>query len=354
VTFNSYDPSFGASWELDVWGRLRDTRNAAGGEFRAATYDYESARLSLAAQVTKSWFAIVETSAQLELSRNRLRTFESNERLIQTQFERGLTSALDYRLSRSQTRTARATVTQQEATLESQIRQFEVVLGRYPAKELETQSELPEIQTPIPSGLPSELLERRPDLLAAEERFYAAAERLNASVKLRLPQFALTGNLGTSSNELDDVLDTDFRVWGVVGNITQPIFQGGAIEGGIERSEALLDQAGESYRRSALTAFQEVETALANTRFIAQQKLNLEEVVEETVAAEALAWDRYQRGLVDVVTVLEAQRRAFDAQANFLSILNLELQNRIDLYLALGGPFEEEATPVEIAALPTP
>ena len=354
VTVNSFDPGFGARWELDLWGRLRDSRAAAAGELEAAGYDVEAARLSLAAQVAKAWFSLLETRQQLELARNRLEVFESNERLIETQFERGLSSALDYRLIRSQTRSARAVVTQQEAALEGQIRQFEVVLGRYPGRELEIAGVLPALSGAVPAGLPSALLERRPDLRAAEARFQSAVRRLKASVKLRLPQITLTGTAGTSSTELDNVLDTDFRVWSLAGGLVQPIFQGGSIEGGIARSEAFLDQASESYRKAALTAFEEVETALANSRLIEEQRGHLEAVVEETTAAEELAWDRYQRGLVDVITVLESQRRAFDAESNLLSLKNLELQNRIDLYLALGGTFETEGDPRAMAGVHSP
>ncbi len=353
VTVNSFDPGFGTSWELDLWGRLRDTRTAALNELAAAGYDVESARLSLAGQVAKAWFSLVETRLQLELARGRLEVFESNERLVESQFERGLSSALDYRLIRSQTRIARAAVARQETVREGQIRQFEVVLGRYPARELEVGGTLPSVSGEVPAGIPSSLLERRPDLRAAEARFEAAVRRLEASVKLRLPQFTLTGSAGTSSMELDNVLDTDFRVWSLAGGLTQPIFQGGAIEGGIERAEAFLDEASEAYRKAALTAFEEVETALASSRLIEEERVHLEAVVEETTAAEDLAWDRYQRGLVDVITVLESQRRAFDAESNLLSLRNLELQNRIDLYLALGGFYNVAEDPPAMAAVRT-
>jgi len=353
TTVSSYDPVFSSSWEVDLWGRIRDGRKAAVREFEASTFELEGARLSLAAQVAKAWYALLETQEQLALSQERLKTFESNERLIETQYERGLTNALDYRLIRSQTRSARGLVEQQQATLDSQIRQLETVLGNYPGSALEVAGSLPEITTPVAVGLPSDLLQRRPDIQAAQQRLDAAARRYQASVKLRYPQINLSATGGTSSNEWDELADSDFRVWSLVGGLTAPLFQGGRIEGSIAQAEAALDQVGENVRKQILNAFREVETALANERFLETQRNHLESVVEETTAAETLAWDRYGRGLVDVVTVLETQRRAFDAQSNLLSIRGAQIQNRIDLYLALGGPITKPGKKLpEVASAP--
>lgn len=353
TTVSSYDPVFSSSWEVDLWGRIRDGRKAAVREFEASTFELEGARLSLAAQVAKAWYALLETREQLTLSMERLKTFESNERLIETQYERGLTNALDYRLIRSQTRSARGLVEQQQATLDSQIRQLETVLGSYPGRELRVLGALPEITTPVATGLPSDLLERRPDIQAAQRRLEAAARRHQASVKLRYPQVNLSATGGTSSNQWDDLADSDFRVWSLVGGLTAPLFQGGRIEGSIAQAEAVLDQVGENVRKQILNAFREVETALAAERYLKTQRNHLESVVEETLAAESLAWDRYRRGLVDVVTVLETQRRAFDAQSNLLSIHGAQIQNRIDLYLALGGPLTEAGNELpDVASVP--
>lgn len=354
TTVSSYDPVFSSSWEIDLWGRIRNGRQAAVNEFEASAFDWKGARLSLAAQVAKAWYSLLETQAQLDLSRERLKTFESNERLIESQYERGLTKALDYRLIRSQTRSARALVEQQQATLDTRIRQFETVLGRYPDRELQSTGSLPEIRQSVPVGIPSALLERRPDIQASKLRFEAAAHRYQAAVKLRFPQVNLSASGGTSSSEWDDIGNSDFRVWSLVGGLTQPLFQGGRIEGSIDQAEAALDQVGENYRKQILSAFREVETALANEHYLQEQQGHLESVVEETVAAETLAWALYRRGLVDVVTVLETQRRAFDAQSNFLSIQNARIQNRIDLHLALGGPLTEaeEEEPSEVVSAP--
>jgi len=338
TTVSNFNPVFNTRWEVDLWGRIRDTREASLKEWEASGHELEAARLSLAAQLSKTWFDIMEEQAQLALSKKRLQTFEANEHMIQNRFERGLSGALDLRLIRTQTDTTRSTVEQQRATLDALIRQFEVLLGRYPAQALSTRESLPELTKRLPPGIPSGLLNRRPDILASRKRIEAAVSQTDAAYKLRLPQFSLTANGGTSTNELKDVADPDFAIWTLVSNITQPIFQGGAIRGNIDRSRAQLEQLAESYVQTSLQAFLEVETALARENYLHEQRKHLESVVEESTAAEALAWDRYQRGLVDVVTVLESQRRSFDAQSQRLSVANALLQNRIDLYLALGGP----------------
>lgn len=336
VTVSNYDSLLSSNWELDLWGRLADVGRAAALDADAAHRDYEAARLSLSGQVARLWYAMAEAAEQLALAERRLATFESNETLVQRRFERGLADALDLRLIRSQTRSAGSAVEEARASLDAGIRRLEILLGRYPGRELAVRSGLPELGPRPEPGLPSELLRQRPDLRSAEDRLLAAGYRHAAADKLRFPQFSLTAAGGTSSSELRELSNPDFRVWTLVGNLSQPVFQGGRITGSRARAEAQWESAAAAYERAVLEAFREVETALAAESFLHERRAQLEAVVAESVAAEDLAWDRYERGLVEVVTVLEAQRRAFEAQAGLLSIRNALIQNRIDLLLALG------------------
>ncbi len=354
ITFDNYNIGLSSTWELDVWGRVRDGRSAAIGELEATEADYEAARLSLAAQVARLWFDYIEIEAQLELAEERLQTFESNELLVQRQFERGLSSALDYRLIRSQTLSARSLLEQNRINRDIIVRTLETVLGRYPANQIETVEQLPTIEGAVPVGLPSRLLNRRPDIRSAERRLSAAEREVSATKKLRLPTFSLTATGGTASNELEDVVDPDFSVWSLAGNVTAPIFQGGRIQGQVDQREALYEQQIYRYENTLLTAFREVENALATEAYLRNQEQHLAGAAEESIRAEELAWDRYQRGLVGIITVIESQRRSFDAQTNLLTVSKARLQNRVDLHLALGGdfldPLDSETTTAEVDA----
>ena len=202
-------------------------------------------------------------------------------------------------------------------------------------------SALPTLAATVPAGLPAQLLERRPDVLAAQNKYLASHRRVNAARKDRLPQIKLTASAGTSSDELKDVLDINNNIWSLAANLTRPILDGGKIKSQIERAEAQREEARYLYVQTALQAFAEVETTLAAEQFLVRQETALRAAVTEAGGAQALALEDYQAGLADIVTVLESQRRMFDAKRSLLELQNLRLQNRIDLYLALGGEFAE-------------
>jgi multidrug efflux system outer membrane protein len=190
--------------------------------------------------------------------------------------------------------------------------------------------------------LPAELLERLPDLFAAERRLAAADKDLRASRKELLPKISLTASGGTSSREFQDLLDSDFSVWTLGSNLTEPIFQGGRILANIDRAKAIRMQSEAAYRDVALRAFQEVESGLAGESFLQSEYTRLAEAAEEAKAAERLAWDQYRAGTSDFLSALDARRTADSAESRFINVRNLLLQNRTDLYLALGGSFHSE------------
>ena len=336
---NSFNVSLDLSWELDLWGRLRNRRGAAYADWEAADADQRGARLSLAAQTAKAWFTTIQSELEVRLLEKTLASFENNLTVIQEQFERGLTPALDLRLTRANVAATRSTTEAQRRRHQSNVRALEVILGRYPANRLATIERLPTIMRAVPAGIPSELINRRPDLVAAERRLTAADHRLRESRKLLLPSIRLTAGGGTSSAEFADLLDSTFKVWNLASGVSQPLFQGRRIRAGIERSDSNRVAAMESFSQTALNAFREVETALGAEHYLAREESALRIAAEESTAAENLAWNRYQSGLTDIITVLESQRRAFTAQRSFIQISNERLQNRVGLYLALGGDY---------------
>ncbi|MFQ5701107.1 MAG: efflux transporter outer membrane subunit [Acidobacteriota bacterium] len=342
--------SLGASldvvWEADLWGRLRAGTRAAMADAQATDADFHAARLSLAGQTAKAWFAAIEAGQQVALAESTVANWRASSEQVRERYERGLRPSLDLRLSRSNLESAKALLHQRRQELDADVRQLQTLLGRYPAGGLPLGRTLPDTPPPVPAGLPADLLARRPDLVSAERRLIAADQRLAAARRALYPRFSLTGSGGTSSNQLRDLVDSDFRVWSILGGIVQPLFQGGRLRRGIDRSRALVDEALEVFAGTALAAYREVESALAAERFLAQREHHLDLATRQARSARELAQDRYRRGLHDYITVLEAQRRALAEESSWLAARRSRLQNRVDLYLALGGGFSmtREAT----------
>jgi NodT family efflux transporter outer membrane factor (OMF) lipoprotein len=197
----------------------------------------------------------------------------------------------------------------------------------------------------VPAGVPSELVARRPDLAAAEARLAAAGFEVAAARAALYPQVRLTGSAGRSSEELEDLLDNDFTVWSIAGNLLQPIFQGGRLRAGVDLARATFEEATALYAGQVLRAFREVETSLGADAFLAGQVAALEEAAGEAREAQELAEERYRSGLQDFLSVLEAQRRLYDAESRLLEVRRARIDARIDLILALGGGFSTAAPP---------
>jgi len=336
-----YSPTLDLAWELDVWGRLADNQIAARLDAEEAAASLRAARLSLAANTAKSWFNLTEAELQLQLANQTYRSYTNNLAVLEDGLQRGLTKALDVRLMRTSVRNAENTVQLRLRERDGARRSLEVLLGRYPRSELALAGELPQLAAAVPAGLPAQLLERRPDIRAAQAKFLASHRRVASAKKDRLPQISLTSSTGTSTDELRDVLDVNNNIWNLAANLTKPIFDGGKIRAQIDRAKAQREEARYAYVQAALQAFAEVETALAAEKFLNGQATALAASVKESTEAEELAQEDYLAGLTDIVTVLESQRRVFDARRALLELQNLRLQNRIDLYLALGGEFAQ-------------
>lgn len=327
------------AWELDVWGRLRASTRAALAEYQAAESDLSAARLLLSANIARAWFDAVEADQQVILAGRTLNSFQNSLDLIEQRFQRGIGTALDVRLARGNVATGRANLQLRLRLRDEALRALKVLVGEYPSTDIELARKLPQFDSRVPAGLPSELLLRRPDLRADQWRALAAGELVKASEKQLLPRFVLTASGGTASSSLHDLMDWDRLIWNLVGGITQPIFQGGRIRADIDLSRANEREILAIYAQTVLNAFAEVETSLAAEQFLTQQERALAVSVDEEKHALELAEQQYERGLVGIITLLETQRRAFNAESAWLATLNQKLQNRINIHLALGGDF---------------
>jgi NodT family efflux transporter outer membrane factor (OMF) lipoprotein len=342
-----FSPELNLAWEVDVWGRLADNQIAARLDAEQATANLKGARLSLAANTAKSWFSLAESQLQAGLAMRTLKSYTNNLAVLEDGLQKGLTKVLDVRLMRTSVRNAEGNLQLRLRERDAARRSLEVLLGAYPKSALELGVKLPTLTNAVPTGLPAQLLERRPDIIAAQRHYLATYQRVNSAKKDRLPQIRLTSSYGTSSDELKKVLDIENNIWNLAANLTNPIFDSRKITSQIERAKAQREEAKYQYVQTTLQAFAEVETALAAESFLTKQETSLHGANDEAKEAEKLALNDYAAGLVDIVTVLESQRRVFDAERSLLQLQNQRLQNRIDLYLALGGEFSKPKPNIE-------
>jgi NodT family efflux transporter outer membrane factor (OMF) lipoprotein len=329
-------------WELDVWGRLTDEKHAAYRDLGAAYADLEAAELSLAANVAQAWFGLIGARLQRELDERDLVARESDLRVTERRFERGVASSLDVRLSRSNLASARSSLAARQRTEQEASRRLEVLLGRYPAAELEAAASLPSLPLLAGAGAPGEILARRPDLVAAEARMESAGLRARVARKELLPQFALSTGANTSGTELSDLIDPMRLAGNIAGSISQPLFQGGRLLANAKRQRAAAEQAIYNYAQTVLAAYEEAENALAAEAFLAEQESALLVAYEEAAAAEELTRRRYESGAATIFNLLDAQTRRISSESQYISAQQNRVSNRVQLYLAIGGDFLSE------------
>ena len=332
-------PSLNVAWEPDVWGKVKSSKLASSAEVQATQADLVGARLSLSGQVAKAWFAAIESNRQLQLAKAALESYQYSSDRVRTRFEAGVRPSLDLRLTLTEVRNAESRLEQRRQQLDAAVRQLETLLGKYPAAEYALAEDLPECPSGVPAGLPSELVHRRPDLIAAERRLLASDARIEEAKADLRPKFTLTSGFGASTNQLRDILSGDVLIWNLVGGVTQPLFTGGRLRATVRQNEARSAEEAANYEDAILLAYREVETALAADSYLREQEKALEAATKQAIAAQQLAEDRYRSGLADIVTLLASQRSALNAESALLAVRRYRLDNRVDLHLALGGGF---------------
>lgn len=346
ATTRNYGLSLAASWEIDLWGRLRNRSRAADAELKAAIEDYRGARLSLAANTAKAWCNLISAEQELELAKLTLESFEKNLRIIERNYKGTGEGALDIQFGRNNVSSAKRALKSRELDLKEAARGLEVLLGRYPEGTTRNGRELPKLARNVPAGIPAQLLERRPDLAAARARLFASAQRSAASQKALLPSITITGTSGTSTPSFSDLLDMDLLINTLRAAFTQSLTEGGALAAEARASLARNEEQLHRYAQTALVAFQEVESTLAADDSLREQETFLASELKQAELAETLAEREYTEGInPNILSVLEAQRRANNARAAMIRLQNRRLQNRIDLHLALGGDFKTQQTP---------
>ncbi|HEX2339218.1 MAG TPA: TolC family protein [Vicinamibacterales bacterium] len=331
--------AFTVSWELDLWGRVRYGRAAAAADARSAQADYEFARQSLAALVAKSWFLATEAGLQANVARETLRQGDELVRLAQDRVRIGVGNDEDVYIARAAQGTNRDVLRQIELSREQAIRALEILLGRYPAAAAAVAPQLPGQPDAVPSGLPSELLERRPDVIAAERRIAAAFNRVHEAKAARLPAIALTTGVSTVSSDLFVLQDRDNPVWNLGANLLMPVFRGGALKTQVEIRTAEQKQAVAAYAAVGLRAFGEVENALSAEIAARERETILTETLADNRRALEVVQNQFKVGSTDLRFVTQRQLALNASQSALVRVQAEQRVQRVNLHLALGGNF---------------
>ena len=328
-----------ATWEADLWGRVRYGKAAARATADASEADFRYAQQALAATVAKSWVLAVEARLQLALANELVASADLLVQLADTRSRVGVGDELDLATARSDAAAYRDSVRRLELAKTQADRALEVLVGRYPSGTLDTGSVFPEFASDLPTGLPSELLERRPDVTAAERRVAAAFNRVGEAKAARLPRIALTMGVNSISSDLFLLADRDNPVWSAGANLLMPLFTGGALKTQVEIRTAEQKEAVAQYAAIGLRAFADVEDALASELASRDRQRILSGQLDDSQRSLDLSRVRYRVGSGDLRGVEQRQLVYSGNRALLLRMQAEQRIQRINLHLALGGGF---------------
>ncbi|SFD11583.1 TolC family protein [Pseudoalteromonas denitrificans] len=344
---NSYTSSasvdLNLKYELDLWGKLSDSDRQVNLDFMAKQAEFEQAKQQLVADVVIAWFKVIESKQLVTLYQQRADNSKQNLDIIESGYQQGLNSALDVYLSRTEVNNELSRTSEQQAKKVEAVRVLELLLGQYPEGQLNVDADLPLLNSDIPMGLPSELIKRKPQLIASWYQLLAKDAGLAFAHKQRFPSISLTASIKNSDSELSEVLSVSSIAWSLLGNLAMPLFNAGKLEANEEKSRLALKQNEQAYLQTLHDAFSDVENALTQETSLKQRYQMMVAAKENAIAAQRLSFENYQNGLVNYTTVLDAQSRSFDAQSTVIQIKNQLIKNRIQLHIALGGDFSATA-----------
>lgn len=326
------------AWELDLWGRVRRSNEAARADLLSKEENRRAVVLQLVSGVAESYFNLLQFDAQLDIARRTLQSWEESVRIARARLKQGMTSRLDTDQFEAERANAAARTAELERQMVQAENQLSILLGRKPFAIPRGRALTDQVMPPsVPAGLPSELLQRRPDLLQAEQELVAATARVGVAKAERFPKISLTGLLGVASPQLSKLF-TDPASFGVAGvGVTAPLLNGPALGFQQEAAEAQARQAVAQYEQTVLTAFREVEDSLVAVRTLLVQHDAQQQQVTALQSALRLAELRYKGGLANYLDVLVARRNLFEAELSLTGTRRLHLVSVVQLYKALGG-----------------
>jgi NodT family efflux transporter outer membrane factor (OMF) lipoprotein len=338
-----YQAGFDASWELDVFGGVRRSIEAADADVQAAIEDARDVYVTLLAELARNYVDLRGLQRQLVIARQNLGSQEETLELTRARFNAGLVGELDVARARTQVKTTESVIPALEVQVLAAAHRIEVLRGLHPgalSEVLLVEAPLPAVPPAVPVALPSDLLRRRPDIRRAERQLAAATARVGVATAELFPRFSLTGSFGFQSSDASDLADSDSRAWSVGPAVRLPLFDRGRIRANVVAENARQQAALAAYERAILVALEDVENALIAHAKELQRRQALAEAVEAARRSVALATELYSRGLTDFLAVLEAQRSQFEVEDRLAESDRLVAANVVGLYKALGGGWE--------------
>jgi outer membrane protein, multidrug efflux system len=340
---NLYRTGFDANWEIDVFGGIRRSVEAADATIDATVEDRRDVLVTLLGEVAKNYIDLRGFQRQLAVARANLKTQQDTLELTQVRFQAGLASDLDVAQQEAQVNTTASQIPTLESSLKQAAYGLDVLLGLQPGvlwNELAKETEIPSLPPEILVGLPSDLLRRRPDVRRAERQLAAATAQVGAATADLFPKFFLTGVAGLQSVSASDWITGGSRFWSIGPRITWPVFDAGRIRANIEIRNAQQEQALTQYEKSVLTALGDVETALVNYANEQVRYRSLTDAVAANRRAVTMANELYIRGLNDFLNVLDTQRSLYVTESALTQSQATMATNLVALYKALGGGWE--------------
>ncbi len=329
-----------ASWDLDLWGRVRSDQKASEARLMSSELDAYYAQQSIAAQVVKSWIVISELTQQVQLSESLLAITNQQLDLMKVGLTVGRNSQQDVLLNESILRNYQNQLLANQQSLGNAKRALEVLLGRYPATQVQAAKSFPKILGELPVGIPSQILSRRPDVLATEERFKASFQDVEAAKRAKMPSIKITGGIGYIENsavQLSNAISNP--VSSLTTQLLMPLFLGGQLDAQVEAKTAVQSQSLAQYQKSALNALSEVEGGLANDLILKQREAAVQAQLQALQSSVKYALIQKEVGKGDMYQYLQQQLNANNSQSALLRLQSECLLNRVSLHQALGGKF---------------
>ena len=341
--FNQYQATLSASWEIDFFGKLRRQTEAARANLLASEEGRRATILTLVASVASSYVNLLSLDRQLDIAKSTVASRASSVSVFQLRFTGGEVSQMELAQSQSEYQASLASIPQIELQIAQQEDALSILLGHNP-EVIVRDRELDDLALPaVPAGLPSELLERRPDLRQAEQDLIAANALIGAARALYFPSISLTGLLGTASGQFSSLFTGPARVWSYAGAVTLPIFTAGSIGGQVKQAEAQQQQALFQYQKAIQVAFQEVADALISLQKTREQLVVQGNQVDALRTYARLARLRFEGGYTSYIEVLDAERSLFNAQLSYAQTQGTVFTSTVSLYKAMGGGWVTDA-----------
>ncbi|MGW8313698.1 MAG: efflux transporter outer membrane subunit [Desulfuromonadales bacterium] len=336
-SYSSYQGALNATWEIDLWGRIRRATEAARADILASEAGRRTVLLTLVSNVANNYLILLGLDRQLEIARETLKAYSESLRIFRLRHDHGTVSQVEVSQVESEYESAVQVIPQLEAEIAAQEYLLSLLLGQNP-ESIPRGKKIDNLAIPgIPAGLPSDLLEQRPDIIQAEQTLIAANARIGVARALYFPRLALTGTYGTASADTDKLFEGSSAIWQLGGNVLAPIFTFGAIEGQVMASEAAQRDALYRYQQSIIAGFRDVEDALVSTTKGRESQAAKGRRVDALQTYAKLAGYQYDAGTTSYLQVLDANRSLFSGQLDYVQTQTDVLTSLVDVYRAMGG-----------------